>query len=82
MTDKVTQKPLQVTRDSPEGQGGGYIVVPRDQLEEVQRLLDDHNIAYWVSPDSVSWDHGPYLSIINLSFRVDPAKVQTILDAA
>lgn len=78
MTDATTKKPLRV---STEGTAGPYIRLPVSQLEEVRRLLDGHSIRYWVNENAISWDGGPYFTVINLGREGDAAAVQAILDS-
>jgi len=79
MTDAISQQPLRVSTD---GTTGPYINVPVSQLDEVRRLLDDNKIRYWVEENSISWDGGPYLTVINLGREGNAAAVQSILDKA
>ena len=78
MTDTTTHKPLRVSTD---GTAGPYIELPLSQLEEVKRLLGDQGIYYWVKENAMSWDGGPYMTVINLGREGNAAAVQAILDS-
>jgi hypothetical protein len=79
MTDTTTKKPLLVSTDST---AGPYIELPVSQLGEVQRLLDSHHIAYWVSEDFISFNGAPEEALINFGRGGDAAAVQAVLDSA
>ncbi|MDZ7620103.1 MAG: hypothetical protein U1E05_24130 [Patescibacteria group bacterium] len=78
MIDVVTKKPLNVSTD---GTAGPYIMVPLDQLDDIQRLFDQHGIHYWVDEDAISLNNEPYVAVVNLGRGGDAAAVQTILDS-
>jgi|GraSoiStandDraft_1057264.scaffolds.fasta_scaffold1837815_1 hypothetical protein len=79
MTDAATQQRLRVSTD---GTAGPYISLPLSQVENVQRLLDEHGVRYWVEENSISLDGGPYISTINLGREGNAQSVQAILDDA
>ena len=78
MIDLVTKQPLSV---SDEGSGGPYIDVPEVQLEELLRVLDQHQIPYCVDEDIMSIDDGPEMATVNLGRGVNAASVQAVLDS-
>jgi hypothetical protein len=79
MIDSQTRRKLRVSID---GTAGPYIMVPVDQLSEVQELLDQNEIKHWAESDAISLDGGPAVAVINLGHDGDAAKVQSILDSA
>ena len=79
MTHAVTNKPLKVSTDYPRRP---IIDLPESQLAEVQRLLDENGIRYWVSDSRISFNGGPYMAKIKLWKAEEAAKAQAVLDAA
>lgn len=79
MIDSQTRRKLVV---SSGGTAGPYIMVPEDQLGEVQELLDQHRINYWVESNAISLDGKPAVAVINLGHAGDATKIQAILDSA
>jgi len=79
MTDATTHQRLRISTD---GTAGPYIMVPVSQIDDVKRLLDDHQIRYWVEENVISVDGGPYISVVNLGREGNAAAVQAILDKA
>ncbi len=77
MTDTVTKKALRV---STEGTAGPFIRLEVSRVDDVRRLLESRGITYWVSENSISWNGGPFTTIVNLGHNGDAALVQTILD--
>ena len=78
MIDMVTRKRIEVEAD--EG-GGGYFDVPLDQLDMVVALLEANAIPHWPSEEALSMDDGPFMIMVELPSRVDPALVQRLLDS-
>lgn len=66
---------------SVDGTAGPYIMVPVSQLAQVQQLLDEHGIGYYVDENAISLDGKPEIVVIDLGYRSDPRRVQSILDA-
>lgn len=79
MTDTTTKQPLYVRN---EGTAGPYIILPFTQLEETQRLLDSHDVFYWVGENAISIDGAPETVFINFGREGEPALVQSVLDSA
>ena len=79
MIHAVTEKPLKVSTDYPRRP---IIDLPESQLAEVQRLLDENGIRYWVNDSRISINGGPYMATIKLWKGEDAAKAQAVLDAA
>jgi hypothetical protein len=79
MIDATTKKPLRVSNEYPPAP---YIRLPLSQLDEVRRLLDNHQIGYWVREYTISLDGGPERTVINLNPGTDVTTVQAILDSA
>jgi hypothetical protein len=79
MTDSTTKTPIRVSNDVSTGP---YIMLPKDQLDEVRRLLETNQIPFWVDHQAVSIDGKPAVVVINIGRRTNPQQVQAILDAA
>ena len=79
MTDTSTQKPMRVITV---GTSGGFIMVPMDQLEKVRELLRANDVPHWVGHYSISVNGRPAVVDVNLRRKVDPVRVQELLDAA
>lgn len=78
MNDVTTNEPLRVLAD---GTSGGMISMPYSQLDDVRRLLDGHDIYYWVDEHVVSFDGSPEYAFVFLGHSASPTAVQTILDS-
>ena len=65
-----------------EGTGGPYIMVPLDQVANIEDILRDNGVSFWVDSDAISLDGKPAISVINLGRGADVARVQDLLDAA
>ncbi len=79
MTDTGTRRPIRVSTD---GTSGPYIMVSRELLEKVRNLLVENDVPHWVDHHAISVDGRPAVTVINLDRRVDPRRVQELLDAA
>jgi hypothetical protein len=79
MIDARNGKRLQVLDG---GDGGLYIKLIVDQLDEVRKRLDGEKIPYWVDSIAISIDGKPAVTVINLGHKNDAAQVQVILDKA
>jgi hypothetical protein len=79
MTDTTARRPIRVSTD---GTSGPYIMVPVELLEKVRTLLVENDIPHWVDHNAISVDGRPAVTVINLGQRVDPRRVQDLLDAA
>ena len=77
MLDMTTRKPLYVSTD---GDAGPYIMVPVELLGRVRAVLDTNKIPYWVDEEAISLDGKPEITVINISGRSDPNRVQALLD--
>ena len=77
MADVATKNSLRVSTD---GTAGPYIMVGVSQLDEVRRVLDGRQIAFWVEENVISLNGAPEIAVINLGRRGDAAAVQTALD--
>ncbi|MBA4065415.1 MAG: hypothetical protein C0501_17215 [Isosphaera sp.] len=78
MTDATTKKPLRVSVD---GTAGPYILVPGEQLAEVERLLRSHGVRCWTDGNAISLNDAPAVGVINLGRRGNAVAVQSLLDA-
>ncbi len=79
MIDDSTRKPIRISTD---GMSGPYLMVPVRQLDQVRELLQTNGIPYWVDHSAISVDGRPAIAVINLGKRIDPHRVQALLDAA
>jgi hypothetical protein len=79
MIDTATQKPVRVSGDLA---SGSYIRLSVDQLDHVRQLMVNNDIPHWVDHHTVSVDNGPAMTVINIGLRVNPNRVQALLDAA
>lgn len=79
MIDSLTKKPLKII---PEEKGGPSLRIAVEQLKDVQKVLDEHKVDYWVPEYAFSFNDGPMKISVYFSSRTDPKKVQKILDVA
>jgi hypothetical protein len=78
MIDVTTGKPLLVGgRDTIRP----YIDVAVSQLDEVQRLLQEHGIHHWADEQAISFNGSPYMTVINFDRGADAEAIQAILDS-
>jgi hypothetical protein len=78
MTNVLTNKPLRVWAEESEWP---WINLPVSQLDEVRRLLDEHDIRYQVDEHILSINEGPFTTLIKLRRGTDGKAVQAILDS-
>ena len=78
MTNVLTSKPIQV--ETGEGGRWPHLRVPREQAEEISRLMTANGI--WNEPDffSVSIEGKPHMKTVWFSRYQDVAAIQAILD--
>ena len=79
MIDIETHQPLVV---NTEGDGGPYLMVPMEQLADVQQILQKHGIDYLVADDAVQLDGKPVIAIIDFGHNFNVEDIQAALDAA
>ena len=79
MIDSATQERVLV---HSEGSGGPYIMVPLDQVAEIEEMLRGGGVSFWVDSDAISLDGKPAVSVINLDHGADVDHVQRLLDSA
>lgn len=79
MIDVTTQEPIVV---HTEGTGGPYIMVPLDQLEAVEAILQRSGISHWTDSDAISLDGRPAIAVVNLGRGADAGRIQRLLDTA
>jgi hypothetical protein len=79
MTDRYTGRRLVVSKD---GRSGPYLTVPAMQISDVQRVLDQSGIRYWVDETAISLDGKPAMSVVNFGKSMSPATIQSVLDRA
>lgn len=63
-----------------EGDAGPYLMVPIQQLAQVEAVLHNAHITYSLSRDVVQVDGHDADALIDFGRRADPARIQTILD--
>ncbi len=78
MTDTTTQAPVRVSTD---GTAGPYIRLSWDQVNDLKRLLDSHQIRYRVQENIISLNGGPFMAVVDLGRNADPLVIQRILDS-
>jgi hypothetical protein len=78
MIDCSTKAPLQVLDG---GDGGPYIMVPVEQVDDLRSLLEMHHIQFQVDEEAISIDAEPEITVVNLFAGTDPRRVQAILDS-
>jgi len=79
MIDLTTQEPIVV---HTEGTGGPYIMIPLDQLDAVEAILQANHIYHWTDSDAISLDGKPAITVINLGRGANTSLVQQLLNAA
>jgi hypothetical protein len=78
MVDVTTNKPLRVST----GKVAPYLMLPECQREDVERLLEQNGIRYWLEDEVVSFEGSPAEAMISFGYDVDAGVVQAILDSA
>ena len=78
MIDSETRERVVV---SAEGIGGAYIMLPFDQVAEIEAILRDNGVPFWTDSDSISTDGRPPIIFVNLGGEADVNHVQQLLDA-
>lgn len=78
MNDTATRQPIRVS----EAASGPYIRLTVDSVEKVRKVLTENDIPHWVDNYPVSVDGQPAVTTININQKVDPRRVQDLLDAA
>lgn len=79
MIDVMTKKPIRVWAEETEWP---WMVIPVSQLDDVKRLLDEHDVEYTVGEHYLSVNEGPFDAFIRLKRGTDGKAVQAILDVA
>jgi hypothetical protein len=77
MIDSFIKKPIQVYDD---GDAWPYIIVRLDQLDLVQKLLDDAGQRYDVDEEALSINGNPYATIVQLGRHANVPAIQKLLD--
>jgi hypothetical protein len=78
--DVVTKKPLRVLTAGPDVPP--YIRLAYEQLDELRRVLDAHDIPYRVRENIISINGGPEMTVVYLTRGADAGAVQALLDNA
>lgn len=81
MNDVHTKKPLRILTHGMSERIGPWVRVPRDQIKDVEQLLNAHGIRYATEENSLSVNGGPFMRVINMRPGTDPQAVQAILDS-
>jgi hypothetical protein len=79
MVDSETRERVLVHN---EGSGGPYIMLPFDQVADIEQILRGNEISFWVDADAISVDGKAAISVINLGRDADVNRVQQLVDAA
>ena len=77
MTDSFTRRRICVSND---GEGGPYIMLPVEQLEQIESLLRSMQVPFWVDSNAISVNGRPEFTVINLRRGADVHTVQHLLD--
>ncbi len=77
MIDMVTRKPMTV--EYAEGVGP-YLRMPYAQVDDIQRVLDEHKIYYWVRESVISVNGGPEFGSVMFGRAGNRDAVQAALD--
>lgn len=77
MNDSTTGERI-IVNDA--GIAGPYIIVPLDQLDDVCRLLKDHQISFEADEWAVSSDDEPLRTVVTLGRGTEARRIQQVLD--
>ena len=77
MTDTSTQKPATILY--AEGVGP-YLKIPYSQVADVERVLTEHGIYYWVREHVFSWNGGPEIATVRFGQAGDRDAIQAAMD--
>jgi hypothetical protein len=58
-----------------------YIIVPIDQLEAIERILQENRVTYWLGTHSISINGKPQIIFIKFPWDVNAGAVQRLLDS-
>jgi hypothetical protein len=78
MTDTTTNKRLSLAGNK---EVGFYLMVPLQQLVEVRKLLDEHEINYWVEENAISINGRPAIAFVIFGLKTEKETVEQILDS-
>jgi hypothetical protein len=78
MVDKMVNERLRVLTAED---AGPYLVVPVEQLPQIQTLLDANAVRYWADEFAIALEGGKEVIFLNFSRQTDPAFVQQLLDS-
>ncbi len=79
MIDTATQKPIQVLLAEV---SGPYLWVSVDNIDRVRRVLEAHEVSFWVSHHAIAVNGKPAVTVINIKKGTNPDTVQGFLDQA
>lgn len=71
-------KSLKVWRSD---KAGPSLMLPYSQLDEVRRLLDEHQIRYWVDEQVISVDEEPFVAFVEFYRSENADQIQALLDS-
>lgn len=77
MIDPGTERPVRVLVAE---EIGPYIRLTEKAVDQVQQLLKEHGVSFWVGHHWFSVDHKPGVGYIKIHHKTDPACVQSRLD--
>ena len=78
MIDPGTEKPVRVLMDD---ETGPYIKLTLKAVDQVQQILNDHGVSFWVGHHWFSIDYKPADGYVWIHKKTDPVYVQTLLDS-
>jgi hypothetical protein len=78
MIDAMTKKPIEIRAN---GEEGGYLTAPAEQLDAIVKLLLDNGLRCWRTNGLLSVDNQPYRGSVVISRNVKPAVAQQVLDS-
>jgi hypothetical protein len=64
-----------------EGNAGPYLLVPIQQIENVEAVLRAARIAFSISRDAVQLNGHDAIALVDFGRRADAAAIQAVLDA-
>jgi hypothetical protein len=78
MIDCETHQPIHVNQD---GDAGPYLMIPVQQIDEVSRVLRDHDVPFSIARDAVSLDGQEVIAVLDFGLDANAQAIQSILDS-
>ena len=79
MLNLHTKEPLKIVEQPYDW---AHIRLPLDQVPEVRKLFDEHQVNYWLETFAYANGNEPFIARISFSRKENVARVQQLLDAA